>query len=253
MAYAPRTRGAALADRAPQLFLSHSARDKAWVSEFAQDLNVCGVDVWFDEWELRVGDDLHERIADAVERSQFVGVVITRNFSESKWIKGEVNQALSREKAEDRTLVLPLLAEDVPPPPTLSTKKFLDFVGDYYGSLARLVGMIHAVPSDAIERAIRRKGAPPDSLSDCFAVFDYAGYHPLHVVGTQTFDDIVKAGGHRDGDIVRFEPTTILESQDISGSLRDLMERLTRLESPGVQSGRTRASSQRRIRRFDRG
>ena len=146
MAYAPRKRGdrlkefvgdlakefgtrlkhrdAALRDHAPHLFLSHSSKDSVWVSELARELNVCGVDVWFDAWELRVGDDLHERISEAVARSRFVGVVVTSHFSESKWISGEVHQALSREKGEDRTLVLPLLADGAPLPPVLSTKKY---------------------------------------------------------------------------------------------------------------------------------
>lgn len=127
MAMAPRTRGAALGDQVPHLFLSHSSKDKTWVAQLAEDLNLCGVDVWFDSWELRVGDDLHERIADAIDKSRFVGVVVTKHFSESKWIRGEVHQALSREKAGDRTVVLPLLADEVSVPPLLSSKKFLDF------------------------------------------------------------------------------------------------------------------------------
>ena len=78
--YAPRTRGASLGTTVPHLFLSHSSKDKAWVTRFAQDLNLCGVDVWFDAWELRVGDDLHERISEAVDKSRFVGVVVTKEF-----------------------------------------------------------------------------------------------------------------------------------------------------------------------------
>lgn len=127
MAQAPRERGAELGSAGPQLFLSHSSKDDRIVSRIAQNLNTCGVDVWLDVWELRVGDDLHQRIADAIAKSRFVGVAVGGRFDESKWTKGEVSQALSREKAEDRTVVLPLLIEDVPLPPVLGSKKFLDF------------------------------------------------------------------------------------------------------------------------------
>src|SRR5688500_11316556 len=113
MAVAPRNRGTASGETVPHLFLSHSSKDKPWVSQWAVDLNLCGVDVWFDAWELRVGDDLHERIGEAVDKSRFVGVVVTEHFNESKWIRGEVNQALTREKAGDRPVVLPLLAAAV--------------------------------------------------------------------------------------------------------------------------------------------
>src|SRR4051812_21535584 len=122
MAMAPRERGTVIGKTVPHLFLSHSSKDGSWVVQLAQDLNLCGVDVWLDAWELRVGDDLHERIADAVDKSSFVGVVITEHFQQSKWIQGEVHQALSREKAGNRTVVLPLLADDVQIPPVLSTK-----------------------------------------------------------------------------------------------------------------------------------
>jgi len=99
MAHAPRTRGVALCDSAPHLFLSHSSKDDAWVATLAEELNLCGVDVWLDAWELRVGDDLHERISEAIQRSRFVAVVITKNFSESKWVKGaEVSSASSQSK-----------------------------------------------------------------------------------------------------------------------------------------------------------
>jgi hypothetical protein len=233
MARAPRIRGAALTDRAPQLFLSHSSRDKTWVVGLAQDLNVCGVDVWFDEWELRVGDDLHERIAEAVEKSRFVGVVITKHFSESQWIKGEVHHALSREKAEARTVVLPLLADNVSPPPVLSAKKYLDFADDYFGSLTRLVGTIHGIPPLDTESGIRSLGRPLTDLADCFKVFDYAGHVPLHVVGTEMLGQILNAGGwsanYPEGAVVRFNATEILKNPTISQPLRELMTRLAKL------------------------
>jgi hypothetical protein len=225
MAVAPRDRGAALGDQAPHLFLSHSSRDKAWVSTLALDLNLLGVDVWFDEWELRVGDDLHDRIADAIDKSRFVGVVVTPHFSESKWIKGEVHQALSREKSEDRVVVLPLLAGQTQPPPVLSSKKFLDFSGDYFGSLAQLVGVIREIPPGEIDAAMRTLG-PPRSLHDCLALLRDVGYTPLHVVGKKMLAEIEHVGGVRDGDIVRFDPDAVLDHPEISRSLREYMMKL---------------------------
>jgi hypothetical protein len=226
MAVAPRIRGAAIGEQVPHLFLSHSSKDRTWVSQLAEDLNLCGVDVWFDAWELRVGDDLHERIADAVDKSRFVAVVVTKHFSESKWIRGEVHQALSREKGEDRTVVLPLLADDVSVPPVLSTKKFLDFSGDYFGSLAHLAGLIHDLPPDAVEGEMRWRR--PDSVLGCVELLESAGWTSRHVVGTAALAEIERAGGVRNGDVVSFSPEEILNSSKISNSLRSLLERLVR-------------------------
>ena len=223
MAMAPRERGAALeGDHVPHLFLSHSSKDGKWVSQLAENFNLCGVDVWFDAWELRVGDDLHERISDAINKSRFVGVVVTKNFSESKWIKGEVHQALSREKAEDRTIVLPFLASGGVPPPVLSPKKFLDFEAEYWPSLVRVSGLIHDLESSRIESELYR--ATPDAIEPCLQILEHAGWRAVHVVGTRVLEELVTAGGYRDGDVVRFAPETLLANKRISRSLRRWLE-----------------------------
>lgn len=224
MATAPRERGAAIGEQVPHLFLSYSSKDKALVSQLAEDLNICGVDVWFDAWELRVGDDLHERIADAVDKSRFVAVVVTTNFIESKWIRGEVHQALSREKAGNRTVVLPLLASNVEVPPVLSSKKYLDFAGDYYGSLVHLAAVIHGLALDEIDGALRWDS--PDDIRGCVRALEAAGWASRHVFGTAAVEEIAKAGGRRKGGTVFFSKEEILRNPSISSGLRRVLERL---------------------------
>lgn len=225
MARAPRERGVELGSSGPQLFLSHSSKDDQIVSRIAKNLNTCGVDVWLDAWELRVGDDLHQKIADAIAKSRFVAVVVSGRFDDSKWTKGEVSQALSREKAENRTLVLPLLIEDVPPPPVLVSKKFLDFTEDhYFKSLVRLAGLIHGLDTEALETALTE--VQPRDMRDCIKVLRILGFEPYCIVDTKTLMAIKSAGGSTSGDKVRFNPRAIMAKPDISPSLRGLMERL---------------------------
>ena len=190
--------------------------------KLAGELNICGVDVWLDAWELRVGHDWHDRISDAVAKSQFVAVIVARHFNESKWIKGEVHQALSRAKDEDRTLVLPLLADAAPVPPVLASKKYLDFGREYFVSLVRLVGLVHGRPTDSIEQAIRV--VKPIDLNGVLEALAYGGFEPLIVVGTQTLKEIEKAGGHGHRGIVHFEPAEILANPQDLGGLEGLNE-----------------------------
>jgi hypothetical protein len=224
MAVAPRNRGTPIGETVPHLFLSHSSKDKPWVSQLAVDLNLCGVDVWFDAWELRVGDDLHERIGEAVDKSRFVGVVVTEHFNESKWIRGEVNQALTREKAGERPVVLPLLAAAVTVPPTLSTKKYLDFAEDYFRSLTRLAVLIHELPLDAVEGDLALRA--PKNVADCIQVMEDAGWVSRHVFGREALAEIEKAGGDRNGDIVHFDPWELLHNKRLPKNLRRMIERL---------------------------
>ena len=115
---------------------------------------------------------------------------------------------LSREMAEDRTVVLPLLVEDAPLPAVLSSKLSLDLAGDhYFSAVARLAGLIHDLDSESIESAI--EDVDPANLRGYILALRYCGFHPYCVVGTKTLDEIDAAGGDRSGDRIRFDPEQI--------------------------------------------
>ena len=52
------------------VFLSHSAKDKAVVRPLAERLKKDGLRVWFDEWEIRPGDSIPAKIEEGLERSR---------------------------------------------------------------------------------------------------------------------------------------------------------------------------------------
>ena len=56
------------------VFLSHSAKDKAVVRPLAERLRADGVKVWFDEWVLQPGDSLSSG------ESSSVGYCTTASF-----------------------------------------------------------------------------------------------------------------------------------------------------------------------------
>lgn len=156
---------AARVKRKPHVFLSHSAKDKSFVRELAKQLNQLGIDAWLDEWELQVGDSLYTTISQALESSQYVAIVISQNFLESKWAIDEMNQALSRERREGRSMILPLLIGDVKKPPFVEDRIHLDFRSDYYPALTRLAGMVHGISKIRIEDAIQK--AKPQEAEEC--------------------------------------------------------------------------------------
>ena len=53
------------------VFLSHSAKDKAVVRPLAERLRQDGLKVWFDEWVLKPGDSIPAKIEEGLEQSQF--------------------------------------------------------------------------------------------------------------------------------------------------------------------------------------
>ena len=53
-----------------EVFLSHSAKDKAVVRAVAERLRADGLKVWFDEWEMNPGDSIPAKIEEGLEHSE---------------------------------------------------------------------------------------------------------------------------------------------------------------------------------------
>ncbi|MEK7677942.1 MAG: toll/interleukin-1 receptor domain-containing protein [Verrucomicrobiota bacterium] len=78
------------------VFLSHSAKDKAVVRPLAERLRQDGLKVWFDEWVLKPGDSIPAKIEEGLERSQFTfqpSAFILQPFLDAP-IKGSLAQFL---------------------------------------------------------------------------------------------------------------------------------------------------------------
>ena len=126
------------------IFLSHSHADKPFARQLARDLKRHGVKVWLDEAELQIGDSLIEKLEEAIDTTDYLGVVLSPASVESKWVKREVMVALEEEIEGKRVKVLPLLVADCTLPAFLRTKLYADFrpAADYAGTLSRLLARL---------------------------------------------------------------------------------------------------------------
>src|SRR5688572_21863802 len=95
-----------------KVFLSHTSADKVFVRRLAGDLKAHRVGVWLDEWEMRVGDSLTERIQQGIEESAYLAVVLSPRSVDSAWVRRELSAAFAAELERRRVFVLPILAED---------------------------------------------------------------------------------------------------------------------------------------------
>ena len=79
-------------------FISHASEDKDdFVRSLADGLTECGLSVWFDEFELKVGDHLRESIDRGLSQSRFGIVVLSPHFFEKKWPQDELSGLVTRE------------------------------------------------------------------------------------------------------------------------------------------------------------
>ena len=60
----------------PSLFLSHTRVDKPFVEKLASDLKQLGINVWFDKWEIKVGDSITWKIADGIRENEYLGMAL---------------------------------------------------------------------------------------------------------------------------------------------------------------------------------
>ena len=109
------------------IFLSHNSKDKFFVRNLSDHLRSYGVRVWLAEAEISVGDSLTQKIGEAIEETDYVGVVLSHNSINSEWVQRELQIALQKEIRGKKIVVLPILIETVEIPPFLKDKLYADF------------------------------------------------------------------------------------------------------------------------------
>lgn len=90
-----------------RLFISHASEDKErFVRPLAERLRALH-DVWYDEYELKVGDSLRERIDEGLRSSDHGIVVLSPNFFAKDWPRRELDGLFQLED-QTRKVILPV-------------------------------------------------------------------------------------------------------------------------------------------------
>jgi TIR domain len=95
-------------ERLRDAFVSHASEDKErFVRPLTGWLTQLAVDVWYDEYELKPGDSLRERIEDGLLRSRFGIVILSKHFFSKPWPRREYNALVALETA-NRGRIIPV-------------------------------------------------------------------------------------------------------------------------------------------------
>lgn len=110
------------------VFICHSSRDKNFARQLSKALKERSVDVWLDEEKVLVGQDFVKQLENGIRESDFVVLILSPNFvNQGPWAQEEFRMALSRQIAEQKTRILPVLKKDCDIPDILRTKHYADF------------------------------------------------------------------------------------------------------------------------------
>ena len=93
------------------VFISHATEDKETVAgPLAHALRERGVSVWYDEFELRVGDSLRRSIDSGITNSRFGLVILSKPFFDKNWPQYELDGLVTRTNS-DQQILLPIWHE----------------------------------------------------------------------------------------------------------------------------------------------
>jgi hypothetical protein len=119
------------------VFVSHAFEDKDEIARpLVEALVDRGISVWFDEYELRLGDSIRKKIEQGLRDSRHGLIIMTKNFFNREWTQKELSALESSGKrvmpvwhgitAQDVETLFPILADRY----AISTSRGLNAVVD---------------------------------------------------------------------------------------------------------------------------
>ena len=131
----------------PKAFLCHATPDKErFVEPFAKHLRASGVEVFYDEWDIRPGDRIWERISEGIDSCDTFVLVASHVSLHRPWVKEEIGGGLEAKLKDGKRFVVIVLEEcqDLLPV-LLRGRSYLRVpdVSDYSVALTTLVNSMH--------------------------------------------------------------------------------------------------------------
>lgn len=91
------------------VFISHASENKDEIARpLTEALVAAGFTVWFDEYEIRIGDSLRAKIDDGLAFSRFGIVILSKEFFVKRWPRRELDGLTACEDTEGRNRILPV-------------------------------------------------------------------------------------------------------------------------------------------------
>jgi hypothetical protein len=92
-----------------EVFLSHSNLNRSFADELAEEIRRHGVPVWYSQTNIVGAQQWHDEIGDALQRCDWLAVVLSPQSVESIWVKRELLYALKHERFENK--IIPIVYE----------------------------------------------------------------------------------------------------------------------------------------------
>jgi len=129
-----------------RVFLSYAFKDREFAQKIAERIKAYGVHVWYDEWELALGDSIIDVIERVISSSDYIIILLSPNSVKSKWVQHELSVALTHELTARDVTIMPVVIADCEIPIALKSRQWLDLRKDSERNIDILVRQIANAP-----------------------------------------------------------------------------------------------------------
>lgn len=89
-------------------FISYSGKDEEFATKLCTDLRRHGVQCFYAPEDMKIGDELRQRIGEAIRRHDKLLLIFSQWSVRSDWVQYEVETAIDRETRQHRRLLFPI-------------------------------------------------------------------------------------------------------------------------------------------------
>jgi hypothetical protein len=140
----------------PRVFISHSKKNIQRARRLADALAFSGVNVWFDEWEVLVGQTLAERVYSGIMESNFLLILLSKHSVQSRWVREELDFALIEEIEKSSVTILPVLIDECEIPPALRKKRYIK-MRDFGSAVSEILAAVGIVSKHSFQESLNEK------------------------------------------------------------------------------------------------
>jgi hypothetical protein len=95
-----------------RIFVSHNAKDKETARLLAGRLAERGIDVWFDQWEVRPGESITGGIDKGITDCDVFVLIWSGAARQSRWVDTEVRAAVRKRVDNDSFRLVPIMLDN---------------------------------------------------------------------------------------------------------------------------------------------
>ncbi|MFL6211397.1 MAG: toll/interleukin-1 receptor domain-containing protein [Pyrinomonadaceae bacterium] len=125
-----------------KVFISHRTVDMLEAIRLAEAIRSAGHNVWLDDWEIAVGDNIVERINKGLNDADYVALCLSAHGVMSKWISQEWMTTLARQLNSESVKLLPVRLTGDDLPAILAGIRYADLAASWSKGLSSLLKAI---------------------------------------------------------------------------------------------------------------